>query len=172
MVESQRTLTSSGLLHTNRYPDVETCSTEDSFDEAVSRAGSELVLVFFTANWAYPSRQLDPMYTAFASLVAQEDDAEPVHFLRVVDEENRGIVDRYGVDSFPTFIFLRDGERTALVVGANLDKVKAEIEFKPKMLNKFGTVMLTIGVLLSAARGGSKRKQSIEQEHDEGAAGG
>mmetsp|Transcript_50109 Transcript_50109/g.112822 ORF Transcript_50109/g.112822 Transcript_50109/m.112822 type:complete len:176 (-) Transcript_50109:23-550(-) len=165
MVESASTRTLSGILGARRFPDVKTCATEACLDAEVNKAGSELVVIFFTANWAYPSRELDPMYTAFAGLVAQEEDAEPVHFLRVVDEDNPAIIERYQADAFPMFIFLRDGERVATVVGANLDKVKAEIEFKPKMLNKFGTVMLTIGVLLSAARngsGGRKRQSTAE----------
>ena len=86
--------------------------TEQTFDEALAAAPG-LVMVDFWAQWCGPCRAIAPVLDDLA-------DAEQsrVTLLKVNIDESPGLAVRYGVQSIPTILFVKDGAVVARVVGA------------------------------------------------------
>jgi len=80
--------------------------TDGSLDEMILRRGSAAGrwLVAFTVPWCAFCQRLAPIWQKLAS----EFDAK-VHVARVVGDENRIAMAKFGVDGFPTIVLIQDG---------------------------------------------------------------
>jgi thioredoxin 1 len=86
--------------------------TEASFDaEVLSAAGP--VVVDFTAEWCAPCHAIMPSLDAIG-----EELAGRVKITRLDVDLNPAIATRYGVRSMPTLMVFKNGEPTAMQVGA------------------------------------------------------
>jgi len=86
--------------------------TEASFDTEVLRASTPVV-VDFTAEWCAPCHAIVPSLEAISDeLVGQ------VKIARLDVDLHPAIATRYGVRSMPTLVVFRNGEPTAMQVGA------------------------------------------------------
>ena len=86
--------------------------TDANFDADVLGA-EKPVVVDFWAEWCGPCRFIAP---ALEEIAAELDDKVTIAKLNV--DENPDIMMRYGVKSIPTLIMFKNGEPTALQVGA------------------------------------------------------
>lgn len=86
--------------------------TDASFDAEV--LGAEVpVLVDFTAAWCPPCRTIAP----FLDEIAEELQGK-VRIMKIDVDENPAVTVRYGVRSMPTLMVFKNGEPTAVQIGA------------------------------------------------------
>ena len=85
--------------------------TERNFDEALV-ATQGLVMVDFWAEWCGPCRAIAPVLEELAA--ASEG---RVTLMKVNIDENHGLAARYGIQSIPTILFLKEGAVVDRVVG-------------------------------------------------------
>lgn len=96
--------------------------TEDNFDEVISE--NKNIVLDFWATWCGPCVQLDPVIEDLA-----EELDDKVLFGKVNIENNGSIPSKYGIQSLPTLLFLKDGNVVEMVRGT-MDKetLKRKIE--------------------------------------------
>jgi thioredoxin 1 len=86
--------------------------TEASFDREVLGAPIP-VLVDFTAEWCPPCHAIAPSLEQISDELAGK-----VKIVKLDVDADPGISTRYGVRSMPTLIVFKNGEPTAMTVGA------------------------------------------------------
>lgn len=75
--------------------------TTETFDETLDK--NEIVIIDFWAEWCGPCRQFAPIFEK----VAEEN--PDITFAKVNTEEQQALAGRYGVNSIPTLMVVRDG---------------------------------------------------------------
>ena len=86
--------------------------TDESFESDVLKAGKP-VLVDFWAEWCGPCKQIAPALDQIA-----EELADQVTVAKLNIEESPNTPTRYGVRGIPTMMLFKDGQMTAMKVGA------------------------------------------------------
>jgi len=86
--------------------------TDTSFDSDVLGA-NQPVVVDFWAEWCGPCRMIAP---ALEEIAGEMDGKVTIAKLNI--DENPNVAIRYGVRSIPTLILFKNGEPTAMQVGA------------------------------------------------------
>ena len=86
--------------------------TEQNFDEALA-ATQGLVMVDFWAEWCGPCRAVAPVLEQITG--ASEG---RVTLMKVNVDANPGLAARYGIQSIPTILFVKQGTVLDRVVGA------------------------------------------------------
>jgi thioredoxin 1 len=86
--------------------------TEQDFDEALG-GNQGLVMVDFWAEWCGPCRAIAPV---LEELVAASEGR--VVLMKVNVDENPGLAARYGIQSIPTILFIKQGKVVDRVIGA------------------------------------------------------
>ena len=84
--------------------------TEQTFDSAVA---SGVCVVDFWAPWCGPCRMQGPIFESVADALS----ATPAKFFKVNVDEAPEIAGRFGVQSIPTLVVLKDGVETDVRVG-------------------------------------------------------
>jgi thioredoxin 1 len=85
--------------------------SEQEFDATVARAGRP-ILVDFWAPWCGPCRMVSPLVEELAEELAGRMDAYKVNV-----DDNPGLAQRFGVQSIPTLLLIKEGQTAARVVG-------------------------------------------------------
>lgn len=83
---------------------------DSSFDAAVARGACA---VDFFATWCGPCRMMAPLFESVAAEMA----GRPVKFFRVDVDKAPAAAGRFGVQSIPTLLVLKDGVETGVSVG-------------------------------------------------------
>src|SRR5713226_2869548 len=84
--------------------------TERNFDEALV-ANQGLVMLDFWAEWCGPCRAIAPVLEALAGVSEGR-----VTLMKVNVDESSGLAARYGIQSIPTILFIKDGRVVDRVV--------------------------------------------------------
>lgn len=80
-------------------------SVED-FDRQVKDAGNKLVVIDFFATWLQPSKHMGQYLESYS-----REYAEKIVVLQVnLDQFEKLAKEKYGIDSMPTFVFLKNGK--------------------------------------------------------------
>ena len=96
--------------------------TDAQFDEALTT--TPLTIVDFTANWCPPCRMMNPVYQEMAEKYGSQ-----IQFLKVNGDDNPAVIQRYSVQSLPTFAFFHNGQIVKRVIGARPSgQFEAEIQ--------------------------------------------
>uniref|UniRef100_A0A0E0AS90 Thioredoxin domain-containing protein n=1 Tax=Oryza glumipatula TaxID=40148 RepID=A0A0E0AS90_9ORYZ len=100
--------------------------TIDSLDKWISNQidPKKLVVTIFTKAWCPASRKMVPVFSNLAN------NFRDVVFLKVDAQEMDNIAKEFGVDSIPTFLFMKGGYVVDTVVGGGADE---EEELKEKL---------------------------------------
>mmetsp|Transcript_33196 Transcript_33196/g.87243 ORF Transcript_33196/g.87243 Transcript_33196/m.87243 type:complete len:250 (+) Transcript_33196:1-750(+) len=93
------------------------------FDKIIKSARSkQLVVVDFAASWCGPCQQIAPKFEAMAAAMPH------VKFLKVDVDECKDLSQQYGVQSMPTFKFLKAGKEVDEMKGADEGALREKIE--------------------------------------------
>lgn len=99
---------------------VEVLKTRGEALKAIEYEG--LVVIDFFAVWCPPCKAIAPTYEKFPQEYPE------ARFYKVDVEENTQYSKDKEVTAMPTFIFYKNGEEVARVVGADLHKIRKNIE--------------------------------------------
>ena len=86
--------------------------TEDNFSSEVL-SGDKPVLVDFWAEWCAPCKAIGPALEEISDALADK-----VVIAKLNIDENPDIASQFGVQSIPTMILFKNGERAATKIGA------------------------------------------------------
>ncbi len=95
--------------------------TLTEFRDALTNAGSKLVVVDFTATWCGPCQRIKPF---FHELADQEHD---VVFMQVDVDDNSETAEQCGIESMPTFQFYKNGSKVHQFSGASKELLESAI---------------------------------------------
>merc|ERR1712012_405466 len=84
----------------------------------LKEAGDKLVVIDFFATWCGPCKMISPV------LEEMEAQMSNVKFLKVDVDEAEDVAVHYQISAMPTFIFIKNGQKVADLMGANVDKLK------------------------------------------------
>ncbi|KAG0496979.1 hypothetical protein HPP92_001670 [Vanilla planifolia] len=101
---------------------VHVIDSQESWDEKISEAKKEgkIIVANFSASWCGPCRMMTPLYNELSVKYPQ------LTFLAIDVDELMELSSSWDVHATPTFFFLKDGQQTDKLVGAN----KLELEKK------------------------------------------
>jgi len=101
---------------------IHTIVDKDDFANQLSSAGDRLVVVDFYATWCRPCTMINPKVEAMAT------EFTDVLFLKVDVNDCEDITADYGVQSMPTFIFIKKSKKIEEFSGANEEKLREIIK--------------------------------------------
>lgn len=82
---------------------------------------SRLSVIYFTATWCGPCRQIAPVFSSLAGKYRK------AVFLKVDIDKARDAATEYNVSSVPTFFFLKNGREIDKVVGADKNGLERKV---------------------------------------------
>jgi len=99
------------------------CKDEESFKQLVQKAGSQLVVLHFEADWADECKQMNDVLAELAK--------EYTHtiFIRVEAEDVADISQHYEVECVPTFVLLKERKVLTKVEGADAGKLSSSVKY-------------------------------------------
>ena len=84
---------------------------QNEFDAEVMQAKG-LVVVDMYADWCGPCKMMAPVMDSLS------EDYDDVKFVKVNVDNNPELAAKFGVQSIPNFVFIKDGQKVDQVVGA------------------------------------------------------
>eukprot|EP01107_Rhizomastix_libera_P004179 TRINITY_DN1719_c0_g1_i1.p2 TRINITY_DN1719_c0_g1~~TRINITY_DN1719_c0_g1_i1.p2 ORF type:complete len:107 (-),score=33.95 TRINITY_DN1719_c0_g1_i1:43-363(-) len=105
---------------------VKEVQTAAQLDAEFKAAGDKLIVIDFFANWCGPCKAIAPFVHE-----KEEALAGKVVFLKVDVDVSDEVVGRFGIDSMPTFVFVKKSAEVKRFSGAskqNLEKYIAELQ--------------------------------------------
>jgi len=101
---------------------VKNLGSKPEFDEALNDNNDKLVVLDCFAQWCGPCKVIAPRVEKFS------DDYKAATFFKLDVDEVPDVAQELGIRAMPTFMFFRDGEKVAEVVGANPKAIEAAIK--------------------------------------------
>lgn len=90
--------------------------TCDEFQERVS-GSDKPIMVVFTADWSGSCHMIDPILEKLDDEVKGKN-----RILKIDSDQNKEIVEKYNIQSFPTFLFFENGEIYDSITGITSPK--------------------------------------------------
>ena len=84
------------------------------FQEVLASAGSQAIIIDFTASWCPPCQMIKPIFESLA-----EQYQGKVVFIKVDVDDQSDIAQQFEVSCMPTFVVLKDGQVVGRMEGAN-----------------------------------------------------
>jgi len=98
---------------------VHNITTKDAFTESLK---SDVVVLDCFATWCGPCKVIAPQVSKFS------DEFPSAHFIKLDVDEVPDVAQELGIRAMPTFIIFKNGEKSAEIVGANPQALRAAIE--------------------------------------------
>ena len=83
---------------------------QNDFDAEVMQAKG-LVVVDMYADWCGPCKMMAPVMDSLS------EDYDDVKFVKINVDNNPDVAAKFGVQSIPNFVFIKDGQKVDQVVG-------------------------------------------------------
>jgi len=97
-------------------------ANDTDYTEKLNAGGSKLVVIDFSATWCGPCKAIAPFVEEMSIKFPN------AHFLNVDVDACQETAASYGVTAMPTFVFLRNKTRLALLKGADKTGLEAKIQ--------------------------------------------
>jgi len=94
----------------------------DEFNNAITAAGTKLVVIDFSATWCGPCKAIAPVFAQLSHKYPN------IVFLKVDVDEVTPIADAAGVRGVPTFVFMKNGVKVESFSGADANKLENTIQ--------------------------------------------
>lgn len=91
----------------------------NNFDEIDK---DENAVVYFTAEWCNPCKQLKPQYARVAVI-----DADTSYYMVDVDEAGANIIEKYNLKSIPQIFVMNKGNIVKAVIGRTSNDILLEL---------------------------------------------
>lgn len=101
-----------------------TIKETEEFKKLLTANQKSLVILFFSAEWSDESKLMSDVVT---ELMKVEKISKCTKFVKIEAEDFEDISMNYDIEAVPTFVFLRNGEITQRVVGANAPELRKQI---------------------------------------------
>ncbi|XP_028133771.1 thioredoxin-2 [Diabrotica virgifera virgifera] len=95
---------------------------KDDLEAKFKEAGTNLVVLDFSAAWCGPCKMISPKLDELAA------EYPNVVIVKIDVDECEDLAMEYNIKSMPTFIFLKNGQEIANFSGANYERLKQTIE--------------------------------------------
>lgn len=89
----------------------------DEFEKII--LSCNLTVVDFYADWCGPCKRIAP----YIEELSNDDSFVDITFLKVDVDNAEDIIEKYNIQSMPTFLFLKNGKEVYRFSGANKDKL-------------------------------------------------
>jgi len=93
----------------------------DEFNNAITAAGTKLVIIDFSASWCGPCKAIAPVFAQFSHKYPN------IVFLKIDVDEITQIAEAAGVRGVPTFVFMKNGVKLESFSGADGSKLENTI---------------------------------------------
>jgi len=102
---------------------VKEIATQEEFNTEIT--SNKYVVVDCFAVWCGPCKKIAPTFVEYSNL----NENKAVTFIRVDGDKVETVFTEYGVDSMPTFLFFKDGQKqdALTLIGADVNKLKENI---------------------------------------------
>jgi len=100
---------------------VQDIHTVDEFNNAITAAGTKLVIIDFSATWCGPCKAIAPVFAQLSHKYPN------IVFLKVDVDEITQIADAAGVRGVPTFVFMKNAVKVESFSGADGNKLETTI---------------------------------------------
>ncbi|GAU91682.1 hypothetical protein RvY_03892 [Ramazzottius varieornatus] len=95
----------------------------DEFEQFVKSHNENLVVAFFWAPWAEQCQQMNEILEE----LSKDSSLFSVKFLSIEAEKLSPLTSKYGIDSVPSFVFIRNSKEVDRVIGANGPELNRKI---------------------------------------------
>ncbi|KAK9707293.1 hypothetical protein RND81_07G187300 [Saponaria officinalis] len=106
---------------TNRVTAFHSAARWREYFEA-SKHSNKLVVIYFTATWCGPCKHMEPTIKDLAAKYIDVD------IVKIDVDELFNVSREFGVQTMPTFMFIKNGRQIDKVVGANKEELQRKIE--------------------------------------------
>lgn len=87
-----------------------------------SKQSNKLIVIFFTATWCGPCRSMEPTIKELAAKYTDID------LVKIDVDELFNVSCEYGIQTMPTFLFMKNGKEIDKVAGARKQDLQMKIE--------------------------------------------
>ncbi|KMT07155.1 hypothetical protein BVRB_6g154810 [Beta vulgaris subsp. vulgaris] len=87
-----------------------------------SKQSNKLVVIYFTATWCGPCRYMEPTINELAAKCTDVD------LVKIDVDELFNISRQFGIQTMPTFLFMKKGKQVDKVVGARKEDFQKKVE--------------------------------------------
>ena len=94
----------------------------DITNDMAKIAQDPVAVVYFSAEWCQPCKQLKPQYAR----LAMQDDSK-TYYVVDVDKIGNEYLDKYSIKSIPQIFVLKSGEEIQKLSGRNYEDLNAEL---------------------------------------------
>ncbi|KAM0437705.1 hypothetical protein ACHAPT_002070 [Fusarium lateritium] len=112
---------------------------------------SRIVVANFSADWCGPCQQIAPLYESLSKDLSREN---ILTFVKINNDQQTELAERYKVSALPTFLLFRDGKEIDKVQGANPPKLQA-------MVQKLASEVDSLGESAASGSGGNWKGAEI-----------
>merc|ERR1712039_442032 len=97
--------------------------------------------------WCMPSQMMQPLFYLMAQEYKQTK--KKTVWVEIDVDENLAVADKYQVEAYPTFAFIRNKELKDLFHGADAEKLREKVDDYTKVLKGFAAKSITLASLMS-----------------------
>lgn len=123
---------------------VDTPTSSDEFSKLLENAGSSLVVVHFSADWAPQCKQMNDVLIE----LSKDDELKLVRFVQVEAESLAEVSQEHGISAVPAFVFFRNKKPVFRLNGANVPELAKAVRSEAAAS---GTVVTSVPAHVPAA---------------------
>lgn len=99
----------------------------EQFDSIVKENSNRLLVVFFSASWSDECKLMSNVVDELSKQLIGEKKSDQVGFVHVEAEENEELCIKSGIESVPSFLFIKNGQVLSKLSGAEPGELRKRI---------------------------------------------